>query len=181
MNAGSFVWSDYVSGSALLKDSAKNEFVARAAGGVYFYSSDPATTGVVLSPGEGTWASLSDRNAKTNIVPLDDAAILAKVDTLPIDGWSYTSDTAVHHVGPMAQDFYAAFGTGIDDRHITSIDEDGVALAAIKALHRENDQLRSENRSLESRLNAQESRLQSSLQLLGAKIEALTSHRNSQS
>jgi hypothetical protein len=81
----------------------------------------------------------------------------------------------------MAQDFYAAFGTGIDDRHITSIDEDGVALAAIKALHRENDQLRSENRSLESRLNAQESRLQSSLQLLGAKIEALTSHRNSQS
>jgi hypothetical protein len=136
------VWSDYVSGSALLKDSAKNQFVARAAGGVYFYSSDPATTGVVLSPGEGTWASLSDRNAKTNIVPLDDAAILAKVDTLPIDGWSYTSDAAVHHIGPMAQDFYA-FGTGIDDRHITSIDEDGVALAAIKALHNENQQLKS--------------------------------------
>jgi hypothetical protein len=35
----------------------------------------------------------------------------------------------------MAQDFYAAFGVGEDDKHITSIDEDGVALAAIKALH----------------------------------------------
>jgi len=34
----------------------------------------------------------------------------------------------------MAQDFYAAFGVGADDRHITSIDEDGVALAAVKAL-----------------------------------------------
>ena len=38
----------------------------------------------------------------------------------------------------MAQDFYAAFGVGEDDKHITSIDEDGVALAAIKALHAEN-------------------------------------------
>ncbi len=37
----------------------------------------------------------------------------------------------------MAQDFYAAFGVGEDDKHITSIDEDGVALAAIKALHAE--------------------------------------------
>ena len=44
----------------------------------------------------------------------------------------------------MAQDFYAAFGVGEDDKHITSIDEDGVALAAIKALHAENARLRTE-------------------------------------
>ncbi len=48
----------------------------------------------------------------------------------------------MRHVGPMAQDFYAAFRVGEDDRHITSIDEDGVALAAIKALHAENRDLR---------------------------------------
>jgi hypothetical protein len=42
----------------------------------------------------------------------------------------------------MAQDFYAAFGVGEDNRHITSIDEDGVALSAIKALRRENVALR---------------------------------------
>jgi hypothetical protein len=41
----------------------------------------------------------------------------------------------------MAQDFYAAFGVGEDDKHITSLDEDGVALAAIKALHAENARL----------------------------------------
>jgi len=47
----------------------------------------------------------------------------------------------VRHVGPMAQDFYAAFRVGEDDKHITSIDEDGVALAAIKALHAQNARL----------------------------------------
>ena len=50
------------------------------------------------------------------------------------DRWSYTTERGVRHVGPMAQDFYAAFNVGEDNRHITSIDEDGVALAAIEAL-----------------------------------------------
>jgi cell division protein FtsB len=52
----------------------------------------------------------------------------------------------------MAQDFYAAFGVGEDDRHITSIDEDGVALAAIKALHAENADLHAENAGLRQRV-----------------------------
>jgi hypothetical protein len=68
----------------------------------------------------------------------------------------------VRHVGPMAQDFYAAFGTGADDRHITSIDEDGVALAAIKALHRD-----------VGRLNEKNARLQTELEALEAKIDGL--------
>ena len=79
---------------------------------------------------------------KSHIVALDDAAVLAKVATLPVSEWSYTSESGVRHVGPMAQDFYATFGVGEDNRHITSIDEDGVALSAIKALHRENVALR---------------------------------------
>jgi hypothetical protein len=54
----------------------------------------------------------------------------------------------------MAQDFYAAFGVGEDDRHITSIDEDGVALAAIKALHRENADLKTRLAAMERRLDA---------------------------
>ena len=37
-------------------------------------------------------------------------------------------------MGPMAQDFYAAFGLGADDRHIVTVDADGVALAAIQGL-----------------------------------------------
>jgi hypothetical protein len=163
---GSFVWSDYTAGSSVLKDTAVNQFLVRASGGVYVYSNEKATTGVELSPGSGTWASLSDRNAKTAIVPLDDDAILAKVAALPIDAWQYKSERGVRHVGPMAQDFYAAFGTGVDNRHITSIDEDGVALAAIKALHHDNRKLaetcallKTENARLERRLDALEARL----------------------
>ena len=61
----------------------------------------------------------------------------------------------------MAQDFYAAFGVGEDDRHITTIDEDGVALAAIKGLNAKVDrkdaeiaELRGEVRRLEAALSA---------------------------
>jgi len=74
--------------------------------------------------------------------------VLDKVASLPISRWSYKSERGVSHVGPMAQDFYAAFKLGADDKHITSIDEDGVALAAIKALHAENRSVRAENRSM---------------------------------
>ena len=87
---------------------------------------------------------MSDRNLKTDVAQLDDAAVLDKVAALPIERWSYKSERGVRHVGPMAQDFYAAFGVGADDKHITSIDEDGVALAAIKALHAENARLRAQ-------------------------------------
>ncbi len=149
---GSFVWSDYVSGSAYAEDAADNQFVVRASGGTVFYSNEAATSGVQLTAGSGAWANLSDRNAKTEIVPLDDAAILAKVAALPVSSWQYKSERGVRHVGPMAQDFYAAFGVGTDDRHITSIDEDGVALAAIKALNAENAGLQAENATLRQRL-----------------------------
>jgi hypothetical protein len=152
VHSGSFVWSDYSSGSATIKDTAVNQFVARASGGVYLYSNEGATVGVKLAAGSGTWASLSDRNAKTAIVPLDDSAILAKVAALPIAAWQYKSERGVRHLGPMAQDFYAAFGVGEDDRHITSIDEDGVALAAVKALNAQNARLNGENADLRARL-----------------------------
>jgi hypothetical protein len=139
---GSFVWSDYVAGSSVVKDTAADQFVVRASGGTYIYSSENLHSGVELVKGSGMWGNLSDRNAKTDIAPLNDAAVLAKVAALPISTWRYKTEAGARHVGPMAQDFYAAFGVGEDDRHITSIYEDGVALAAIKALHAENAALR---------------------------------------
>ena len=52
--------------------------------------------------------------------------------------WNLKSqDPAIRHIGPMAQDFYAAFNVGEDDKHINSVDADGVALAAIQGLNRE--------------------------------------------
>jgi hypothetical protein len=82
----------------------------------------------------GTFASSSDRNAKENFSEVNAKEVLKKVSALPISSWNYKADTA-QHIGPMAQDFYAAFGTGTDDRHIATVDADGVALAAIKGLN----------------------------------------------
>jgi len=50
--------------------------------------------------------------------------------------WNYKSQAAsVRHIGPMAQDFHAAFCVGESELGITTIDADGVALAAIQGLH----------------------------------------------
>ena len=162
---GDFVWSDGSNGSTLLNATKAYEFLARASGGVVFYTNAAATVGASLAAGSGTWASLSDRNAKTGIVALDGAAVLDKLDTVPISRWSYRTEHGVRHVGPMAQDFYAAFKVGPDDRHITSIDEDGVALAAIKALHADNRALHAENAQLRSQLRA----MQAEIELLRAR------------
>ena len=85
----------------------------------------------------GTLTQNSDRTTKTDIFGVEPDEVLAKVDSLPISTWRYKGDAAdVHHLGPMAQDFAAAFGLGADDRHIAPLDAAGVGLAAIQALNR---------------------------------------------
>lgn len=79
-------------------------------------------------------AAPSDRALKEGFESVDPRAILAGVVKLPIETWSYQGET-VRHLGPMAQDFAAAFGFGADDRHIHVVDGSGVALAAIQGLH----------------------------------------------
>jgi hypothetical protein len=62
--------------------------------------------------------------------------VLRKLAAIPVSTWNYkTQDTSIRHIGPMAQDFAAAFGVGEDDLHITTIDADGVSLAAIQGLY----------------------------------------------
>ena len=73
---------------------------------------------------------------KRNIRPVDGKDILSKLAHIPISRWSYKAqDPQIEHIGPMAQDFYSAFGLGEDDKHISTIDPDGVALAAIQGLY----------------------------------------------
>lgn len=81
----------------------------------------------------------SDRNAKENFKPVDPQAILAKISSIPVTQWNYKDDSPeTKHIGPVAQDFHAAFGLdGEDNRHISMIDESGVALAAIQGLNEE--------------------------------------------
>ncbi len=78
----------------------------------------------------------SDRNIKEAFRSVDSADILAAVAALPITTWNYKDqERSIRHLGPMAQDFAAAFGVGEDDRHINMVDASGVALSAIQALY----------------------------------------------
>ncbi|HEX3469417.1 MAG TPA: tail fiber domain-containing protein [Candidatus Elarobacter sp.] len=171
---GTFVWSDGSDGDAILTSARAYQFLARASGGVTFWTNAASTVGAQLAPGSGTWASASDRNLKTDVARIDDATVLDKVAALPIGRWSYKSERGVRHVGPMAQDFYAAFKVGEDDKHITSIDEDGIALAAIKALHARIGELDAENAQLRARLASTDARLRARLASTDARLARLS-------
>lgn len=113
------------------------------------FSGIVTANGVVLS---------SDRNAKHNFSSVDNLSILEKVVRLPISSWNYKTDAdGLRHIGPMAQDFHTTFGlNGSDDKHISVVDEAGVALAAIQGL---NQKLETENAALKTQLTALEARL----------------------
>jgi hypothetical protein len=99
---------------------------------------------------------MSDRNAKNDFSPVNSQAVLAEVASLPLTTWSYKTEPGVRHVGPMAQDFHAAFAVGEDDRHIAEVDEGGVALAAIQGLNQKLNEKDAEIQQLKQRLEALE-------------------------
>jgi hypothetical protein len=73
--------------------------------------------------------------------------------------WAYTNSPDVRHVGPVAQDFHAAFGVGMDDKHIATVDADGVALAAIQGLNQKVEEQRSELKHKEREITDLKARL----------------------
>jgi hypothetical protein len=86
----------------------------------------------------------SDRNLKEHFSAVSPREVLDKVAALPITRWNFKEDKASEHLGPMAQDFKAAFGLGTDDKHIGLVDEGGVALAAIQGLNQKLEQKEAE-------------------------------------
>jgi hypothetical protein len=102
----------------------------------------------------------SDRNAKKNFQHVNAQEVLAKVAALPITQWQYKAEPGAEHIGPMAQDFRAAFGLGGDDKHITTVDADGVALAAIQGLNQKLEEKNQEIKTLSERLEKLETMIQ---------------------
>lgn len=133
---GAFVWSDS-SSTTTFASSAANQFNVRAAGGTRIFSNSGATAGVQLSANGTSWSALSDRNAKKDFAPVDGREVLRKLDEVPVQSWRYKWDEAgsTPHLGPIAQEFKAAFFPGRDDTRISTLEFDGVELAAIQGLH----------------------------------------------
>jgi hypothetical protein len=106
------------------------------------------------------WVNACDRNLKEDFQPADPCAILEKVAALPVMTWHYKTETAsVKHLGPTAQDFKGTFELGDNDKSIGTIDEGGVALAAIQGLYQKLNEKDAEIQKLNARLEKLESLL----------------------
>lgn len=160
---GSFVYGDASTQAAggFVRSISPNQFLVRASGGVVFWSSPatvyPTSPGVILFTNTSAWSSLSDVNSKENFGDLADEEVLSRIARMPVRQWNYKAQgAAIRHMGPTAQDFHAAFGLGEDPRRISTIDADGVALAAVRALEARtratNERLTRENDDLRARL-----------------------------
>jgi hypothetical protein len=96
----------------------------------------------------GTWTNGSSRTFKENFQSLDSRKLLTRISELPVEAWNYRG-TDERHIGPVAEDFVAAFDVGTvredntrDDKYLSPGDVAGVALAGVKEIIRENEELR---------------------------------------
>ena len=130
------------------------------AGGSLLMTLGPAASTPTGTARAQSFTNVSDRASKTGFEPIDASEVLARVTQLPLSQWSYRNEPSVRHLGPVAQDFRAAFGLGEDERTISTVDSAGVALAAIQGL---NAKLEAENAALRDELAALRALIESRL------------------
>ena len=112
--------------------------------------------------------STSDRNRKENFSPVSPRDVLDKVAALPITRWNFKELHDGQHLGPMAQDFHAAFGLGTSDTTITALDEEGVALAAIQGLNQKLEEQKAELKQKQTEITELKRELGELKQLVGS-------------
>ena len=129
----------------------------RFAGGYKLYSDAYAYVGSQLAPGDNSWSTISDVRKKENFVPVNGEEFLNKIAKFSLTSWNYKGQNPkeYRHYGPMAQDFYAAFGkdsygTVGNDTTISQADMEGVSFVAIQALEK---RTRDQQQQIEALLN----------------------------
>lgn len=172
---GTFVWSD---GSAqatadTFRNTANNEFAARATGGFRFRTNLAGTTGCNLPAGSGVFNCTSSKFTKENFAPASD--VLNKLRKIPVTSWNYVSEgQKVRHLGPMAEDFFAQFGLGTGNTSIGVQDLAGVSIAAVKEL---DEQLQEKNAEIE-KLQGEIKTLRANQTELEKRLEAIEKSMN---
>jgi hypothetical protein len=171
-HTGTFVWGDE-STTDSVRNQADNEFRIRANGGVRLRVSTASNgntpgaggnVGCDLTVATPTWTCASSRTVKENFAAVRGEDVLQRLAKMPITRWNFTTDPEkTPHIGPVAQDFYAAYKLGEGETQISSNDLSGIALAAAKALEqrtreleartREVDRLRDDLKAMREELN----------------------------
>ena len=103
---------------------------------------------------------------------MSSSQILEEVTRLPVSEWSYKTDPKTRDVGPVAQDFYSVFNIGADDKHITTVDGSGVALAAIQGMNQKLDEKDSEIQKFKQQNETLEKTLEKQLENLEQMVKS---------
>ncbi len=154
---GSFIIGDglFSMVNNLVNNTAPDQMKMKFNGGYEFYTSNSLEIGMSLPSGGNSWSVISDSTRKENFRSADGASFLRKISQMRLGSWNYKGQNSKQHrhYGPMAQDFYAAFGkdelgTIGEEKSINQADFDGVNLIAIKALIEKVEKLEAENSKL---------------------------------
>ncbi len=156
---GSFVIGDN-STSTIMNSFFHNSFRARFANGYHLYTSADLSTSCSLGPSDNAWSTGSDVRTKENFAEINGEDFLKKIAAFNLTSWNYKTQNPAtfRHYGPMAQDFFAAFGkdkygTIGNDTTINSADFAGVNFVAIQALEKRTqkiEQLEKENKEIKN-------------------------------
>jgi hypothetical protein len=168
-----------------VRNQADNEFRIRYNGGIRLRVSTAANgntpgaggnVGCDLTVAVPSWTCASSRTLKENYRLVDGEEVLGRIRTLPITTWNMIGgDRSVRHLGPVAEDFYAAFGLGLGETTIGLGDIDGVNLAAAKALEARTARLQQElaaARTEVTELRGEVAELRTQMQALADRIPA---------
>jgi hypothetical protein len=105
-------------------------------------------TAVTVIEGQVPFTSSSDKTKKENFRPVDGEAVLGKIRGLALTSWNFIGHDpkAFRHYGPMAQDFFAAFGHDDvgqigSETTINAGDMAGILLSAVQALEQRTAEL----------------------------------------
>lgn len=142
-------------GNTQVKSVSNNQMTMAFTGGYRLYTDNMATVGVLLPANGNAWQVTSDVNKKENFAPVNGEDFLQKISKMNLTSWNYKGQDpkTLRHYGPMAQDFYKAFGQDAygtigTDTTINQADFDGVNLIAIQALVKRTEQLEKQNNDL---------------------------------
>ena len=155
---GSFVLGD-ASSFGNSKSDASHQMMMRFSGGYKLFSDDGSTIGVLLLPNSNAWSAISDVNKKEKFAPVNGEDFLQKISKMNLTSWNYKGQDLkqYRHYGPMAQDFYKAFGQDAygtigSDTTINQADFDGVNLIAVQALIRRMEEMSLEIATIKAEL-----------------------------
>ena len=134
---------------------------------------------VTVIEGQVAFTFTSDKTQKENFQPVDGEEVLGKIRGFELSSWNFIGHDPkkFRHYGPMAQDFYAAFGhDGLgqigSETTINSGDLAGILMIAVQALEKRTAELKHKEAQiavLESRLEALELRNNHSIQITAGK------------